>query len=223
MILPNRPFERVTPSRDARSIYIFCEGVRREFDYFNYFVEMDSRINLEVYKLNPHDNNSPLGLLKIAEKCIMGDEDNPNPRYNFIEGDEIWIVFDNDQDKLNSRESQIEIIRLECNRRKNWYFTISNPCFEVWLYYHIFDEKPKELSEKCIDWKRLVNSVIPGGFNSSKHPLLIERASKNAKKNYSIVNHVPDIGSTEVYNLANSILPLIREKLNRELKNHVLV
>ncbi len=76
MILPNRPFERVAPSREARSIYIFCEGVRREFDYFNYFVELDSRINVEVYKLHPHDDNSPLGLLRIAEKCILGDNEN---------------------------------------------------------------------------------------------------------------------------------------------------
>lgn len=75
MILPRRSFERVPPGREARSVYIFGEGSRREFDYFNYFKELDSRIKIEVYKLHPHEDNSPLGLLKIAEKNfqLMGD------------------------------------------------------------------------------------------------------------------------------------------------------
>jgi hypothetical protein len=53
MILTNRLFERVPPSREAKSIYIFCEGAKREYDYFEYFKQLDSRINIEVYKLDP--------------------------------------------------------------------------------------------------------------------------------------------------------------------------
>lgn len=220
MLLPNRPFERVAPSREARSIYIFCEGVRREFDYFNYFVELDSRINVEVYKLHPHDDNSPLGLLRIAEKSILGDENNPEPQYHFIEGDEVWIVLDIDSDRYKSRETQIERVRCECEKKVNWYLSRSNPCFEVWLYYHLHNEKPTELSEKGEYWKQLVDSMIPGGFDSRKHPLLIEQASKNAEKNFQLIENMPGLGCTEVYKLANSILPLVRDKLRRELKNY---
>ncbi len=61
MILTNRCFEREPPTREAKSIYIFCEGVKREYEYFKYFREMDSRINVEIYKLNPKEDNSPLG------------------------------------------------------------------------------------------------------------------------------------------------------------------
>lgn len=96
---------------EAKSIYIFCEGARREFDYFEYFKELDSRINVEVYKLDPSEDNSPLGLLEIAEKCIILSAENPNPKYNFIEGDEVWIVLDIDKDKDGSREPQIEHIK----------------------------------------------------------------------------------------------------------------
>ena len=49
MLLTNRLFERQAPSRTAKSIYIFCEGAKREYQYFKYFKEMDSRINVEVY------------------------------------------------------------------------------------------------------------------------------------------------------------------------------
>lgn len=117
MILPRRSFERVPPGREARSVYIFGEGSRREFDYFNYFKELDSRIKIEVYKLHPHEDNSPLGLLKIAEKCIIASDENPNPKYDFIEGDEVWIVLDIDKDRADSRKPQIAQVKLKCDER----------------------------------------------------------------------------------------------------------
>lgn len=59
MILTNRLFERQAPSREAKSLYIFCEGEKREYQYFEYFREIDSRIKVEVNKLGTGDNNSP--------------------------------------------------------------------------------------------------------------------------------------------------------------------
>ncbi|MBT4851331.1 MAG: RloB domain-containing protein [Candidatus Marinimicrobia bacterium] len=219
MILTNRFFDRVTPSRTAKSIYIFCEGAKREFNYFKYFVELDSRINLEVYKLQVDEDNSPRGIMSIAENCILKTVENPNPKYNFIIGDEVWIVLDIDEDKYNSREPQIRSIQEKCNELENWNLSLSNPCFEVWLYYHAKDTKPSfSDSEKCVKWKQFVNDIIPGGFDSRKHPIFIKTACNNAMNNYNLVNQIPDIGSTDVYNLANTIIPLIESKLNLALK-----
>lgn len=219
MILTNRLFERVPPSREAKSIYIFCEGAKREFNYFEYFKELDSRINVEVYKLHPHEDNSPLGLLKIAEYCIIKSDMNPNPKYNFIEGDEVWIVLDIDKDKDESREPQIEYIKAECDKSDNWFLVRSNPCFEVWLYYHSYSTMPNLIEpEKCSNWKQHVNDSFKGGFDSRKYPIYIETASINAKNNLISVDNKPDIGSTEVYILADSIIPLLKDKLKKVIK-----
>ncbi|MCX6277032.1 MAG: RloB family protein [Bacteroidetes bacterium] len=219
MILTNRLFERVSPSREAKSIFIFCEGAKREFDYFEFFKELDSRINLEVYKLHPHENNSPLGLLNIAEKCMIMSDDNPNPKYSFIDGDEVWIVLDTDKDKELSREPQIEAIQKKCSEQANWNLAQSNPCFEVWLYYHLHTDKPDfAKSEICAEWKKLVNGLISGGFDSRRHPIYIMAASNNAAQNFIVIKGKPDVGSTEVFNLANSIIPLVSSKLEKALK-----
>lgn len=220
MILTNRLFVREAPSREAKSIYIFCEGKEREFDYFKYFREMDSRIKIEIYKLHPHEDNSPTGLLSIAEECIVKTTENPNPKYNFIDGDEVWIVLDVDKDKDESRAPKIEIVKEMCESTKNWYLAQSNPCFEVWLYYHFHVNKPIFTnSEKCSLWKRLVNKSINGGFDSRKHPIYIETASKNAESNFKTSENKQDIGSTNVYDLANSIIPLVNSKLKKVLKD----
>jgi hypothetical protein len=218
MILTNRLFERIPPSREAKSIYIFCEGAKREFDYFEYFKELDSRINIEVYKLHEQEGNSPSGLLQIAERCINKTSENPNPKYIFIEGDEVWIVLDIDKDKFNSREPQIKNIQTRCNELENWHLAQSNPCFEVWLYYHLHSHKPEfEKSEKCSEWKKLVNNSVKGGFDPRKHPIYIETAIINAEKNFKLVGDKLDFGCTDVYNLASTIVPLLSSKLKRVL------
>ncbi len=220
MILRNRPFERVAPARDAKSIYIFCEGAKRELAYFNYFKEIDSRINIEVYGLHPHEDNSPLGLLHIAEKCILKSEKNPVPKYNFIEGDEVWIVLDIDEDKHKSREPQIATVLEKCNTNSAWNLAQSNPCFEVWLYYHVNSKKPFfENYNKCSEWKKFVNKSVSGGFDSRKHPILIENASLNAQNNFRLENDRLNIGSTDLFRLANAIIPLIKDKISIEYKN----
>jgi len=74
MIPTNRLFSRREPTRDAKSLYIFCEGKKREYQYFNYFKGIDSRINIEVYPLKGNEDNSPTGLLQLAYNCFNGTE-----------------------------------------------------------------------------------------------------------------------------------------------------
>ena len=219
MILTNRLFKREAPSRIAKSIFIFCEGAKREFQYFSYFKGIDSRINVQVYKLTPEENNSPLGLLEITKNCIIGNKE-VSPKFNFIEGDEVWIVLDTDKDKVDSRAEQILTVRKECSDSKNWFVVQSNPCFEVWLYYHLNDLKlaADTIDETCKSWKNHVNNL--GGFDSRRHPIYLERAILNAETNCNISdNKELDLGTTEVYLLGKSIFTLVENKINKVLKN----
>ena len=159
MIVTNRRFKREKPSRDAKSLYIFCEGAKREYQYFKQIKKMNSRINVKVYELHPHENNSPSGLLNIAKKCIVKSENNPKPQYEFLENDEVWIVFDTDKDKNESRQPQICKVKAFCEPKKGWFVAQSNPCFEVWLYYHLSSEKPtlEDAKSVVIGKKRLIS------------------------------------------------------------------
>lgn len=219
MILTNRLFEREQPSREAKSIYIFCEGAKREYQYFSYFKAVDSRINIEVYKLDSCEDNSPLGLLKIARTCVIVSEENPDPKYSFQENDEVWIVLDTDDDETTSRKYQIDQVREFCSQTTSWFVAQSNPCFEVWLYYHFYSNRPVfEGIANCVNWKNFVNESIRGGFDSRRHPIYIERASKNAEENFELHENTPCIGSTEVFNLARAILSLVKTKIELVLE-----
>jgi len=212
----------VTPSKEAKSIYIFCEGIVREFQYFEYFREMDSRIKIEVIKPEPHGNTTPKGIFTMAEKYFhkktMAKGKNS---YTLMKGDEVWIVFDTDKDKLETRKPQIEEIRKQCQQKTGWFPAESNPCFEIWLYYHRYKEKPDEQEVlKFSRFKEYLNSKIRGGFNYKYHTIFIKTAIENSKANYSETNEgTPAQWSTQVFRLADSMYSILGSKIEDVLKS----
>jgi hypothetical protein len=176
---------------------------------------MDSRINLEVYKLHAHEDNSPQGLLNIAMSCIVASRENPTPKYSFQENDEVWIVLDTDPDKTDSRTPQLQMVREECKQRKGWNIALSNPCFEVWLYFHSESRIPtNEGLHQCKSWKKIVSESFPGGFDSKRYPIFIEEATKRTAANFKLHDGQLVVGCTEVFKLSRRILPLIKSKLD---------
>ncbi len=181
----NRAFTR-EPSRigQAKSFYIFCEGVKRE------------------------------------RHCMLGTKKEA-PKYEYQKNDEVWLIFDTDPDKLDSREPQIAAIREFCKKVKGqqWFAAESNPCFEVWLYYH----KQAQLidfenQDQCKAWKAQLAQLM-GGFDSKKHPIFIKTAAQNAAANFQKKENQITIGSTEVYELANRLLFILKSKIDLALKN----
>ncbi len=218
MLLTNRLFERQPPNREAKSIYIFCEGAKREYQYFRYFRELDSRVNVEVYRLHPHDDNSPRGLLDIAKKCIIQTKENPMPKYKFQKNDEVWIVIDVDKDHTDSRKPQVEKLRNFCKEKDDWEVLQSNPCFEVWLHYHKFKKRQVfNGDDNCTYWKDFVNNAFSGGFDSRRHPIFIQKAIKHSKINFQSKNFEPNIGCTEVFKLGESMMSILKEKIEKVL------
>jgi hypothetical protein len=219
MLLKNRLFTQ--PDRSAQKIYIFCEGKDREYNYFKFFAGIDTRLNLIIYELKGDEDNSPKGLYNLATNCLIKSDTNLNPIYDYRETDIVWIVLDTDKDKKESRKEQLIDIRIKCNSER-WNIAQSNPCFEVWLYYHQESNIPEfENIEIPSNWKKLVNNIISGGFDSRKHPVFIETAIKNSEKHFQVdENNFPYIATTEVFKLAQNILATgkIKEKINSGLK-----
>lgn len=209
MIPRRRLFERQEAFRDAKSLYIFCEGKKTEPQYFWYFKEIDSRINIQIIAPEETENNSPTGLYKKAERLLIKSAENPNSTIELLPNDEVWFVIDTDKwgDKIGELR-QLCLVQ-------DWHVVQSNPCFEVWLYYHKQDIFPNfEGMEFAQNWKSFVNHIFKGGFNSSKHPIHISTAIKNAKTNYKEIDVSPHIGCTQVYQLGESIYQLVKEKLD---------
>jgi L-rhamnose mutarotase len=194
-------YEKKVPFRDAFLFIVVCEGTNREPDYFRFFDGMSSRV--KVVPVPSTLGSAPRLLIDIAIEKVKELDAND-------ERDRLWFVIDTDRWR-----EQLHEIREECEQHPNWRVAQSNPCFEVWLYFHAKAQKQKiENIEKCNQWKSLLPQIIKGGFTSDTHPIGIETAAINAKTDYKSTGYFPDLGSTQVWSLAEELLPLIKKELD---------
>lgn len=217
MIARKRIFEKATPSRDAQKIYIFCEGERREKDYFDFFVGISS--NLQIIPIGPDNSQSdPQKLLEQAKRLFL-IQDHPLT-LDIRERDIIWFAIDTDSWRA---EGKTKVLRSFCADQNShlrypaWNVAESNPCLEIWLYYHIFEEKPDEKEVgQYLSMKEFVDSKIRGGFDCSSMPAFIKKAIMNAEKNFTASENGPSLFSTEEYLLGKDIWKYAGPEIERK-------
>ena len=102
---------------------------------------------------------------------------------------------------------------------------ISNPCFEIWLYY-AYSSTPEELKLDVIqnplarsqELKRLLPTTHKGGINARKAFAEIYTAIKNSKAHYQLQpNMVPTLYSTQMHIFAEEVLLVLKDSYDKWL------
>lgn len=226
MLKRSKNYFKHAPSRDARKVYVVCEGVGTEPAYFSFFKGMTS--NLEIIPILPTAGTDPLKLKERAIEIFEGD----SPKYilDYQKGDMVWFVIDTD---TWDDEGKIDPLRSFCQKKNEkvkaefselkpysaWNVAQSNPCFEIWLYYHIYESKPSDYDiTRYKRFKDYLNERISGGFDLNRDTVHLERAIDNSNKNFSLDDGKPALFSTEVHLLGEIILDFVKSNLDK-LKN----
>lgn len=195
-------YEKKEPFRDAFFFIVVCEGKNREPDYFRFFDGLSSRV--KIVPVESDTGSAPKQLIKNA----INKEEELDAK---AERDRVWFVIDTDRWR-----EQLHEIRQECNNHPHWSVAQSNPCFEVWLYFHAKTTLPNlENIALCKSWKPYLPTIIQGGFNPDFHPIAIETAILNSKASYMENGYFPEPASTQLWKLGEELLPLIKKDLDR--------
>lgn len=112
-----------------------------------------------------------------------------------------------------------DLVRLlpDCNDPKEIWI-ISNPCFEIWLYYAHFNEIRDEIrvleslpqSQQSSTLKTINNTIVKGGIDPREAFGRIQAANENSKKNYAVdENNIPQLYSTNMYVFGEYVLDTI--------------
>lgn len=199
----NRGYKKGEAYRDARMIVIACEGMREKV-YFKTLIGTSQRLNVEI--LAPEGGQEgfshPSQVKARAETFVE--------QYGLKgKDDSVWLVMDVDRWEKHLLH---EIIQT-CQNREKWHITISNPCFEVWLYFHI-DEINNLETAICKEIKNLLHQKTAGGY---KVDIFSKNAVNAAKKAHRAdsdeFNDFPALKSTKIYRLIEYIEPFISESL----------
>lgn len=213
----NKIYEKVEPSKIAKKIYIFCEGEKKEINYFKFFQGFSSNIDI-IPIPNENSKSDPIKLKENADLLFNGNS-TISPKYNLSIDykDEVWFVIDTDR---WNEGGKINNLREYCSTKneayQGWFLAQSNPSFEIWLFYHFFDTKPTNTDVSTFStFKEFVNNKIQGGFDNRTMPIKIQEAVINSESNFETENGQPKVYSTEVFLLAKLIIEFTKEQLER--------
>ena len=192
----------VLKKRDYHLFAIACEGSVRERDYFECFEKLSSRITVDL--LYDVDDNGELVLTtNSSPEYVIARAEQYCKEASLIDEDDVWLIIDVDRwgDQQLSELCQIAV-------SKGWNVAISNPCFEVWLCYHlvpIINDEGKCLSSA--EMKQLLGVIsLPEGYNCLRFAPKAFIAAENARK---VDNHpefrIPEYKETQVYKLIDSM------------------
>jgi hypothetical protein len=225
MIKRIKDYSKREPSKSANKIYIVCEGRGTEPDYFRFFEGLSS--NLELIVIPPEDGTDPQKLMGLAKRVLLGE----TRKYtvDYLQKDKVWFAIDTDSWE---KEGKIAPLRDFCSKMNNeitaeysevkpytaWNVAQSNPCFEVWLYYHYYDDVPEmEDVKKYPSLKSYVNDQIAGGFDYQRDQVRLQSAIDNSERNYKCQqsNGNPDWFSTEQYLLGKEIMGFVEAEIHK--------
>ncbi len=227
MIRRRKDYSKKDPTKDASKIYIICEGKETEKNYFEFFEGLSS--NLKLIIIPPENGKTdPLKLMELAKKQLL--EDTGLYTLDYMQNDKVWFAIDTDSWE---KEGKIQPLRDFCAVQNDevkkldekkpyeaWKVAQSNPCFEIWLYYHFYDNPPTEdeVTEQN-SMKSYLDSKIAGGFNYQKDPVRIKDAIVNSEKIFKRQeNGNPALFSTEQHLLGKEILEFVKTEIDK-LKN----
>lgn len=224
MITRRKDYSKQAPSKNASKIYIVCEGAETEKNYFGFFEGLSS--NLELIVIPPEEGTDPLKLMALARRELLNET--RTHTLDFMQNDKIWFAIDTDtwedegkiqplrdfcaEQNLNIAEKYNEVKPYEA-----WRVAQSNPCFEIWLYYHLYESAPEiEDIEKHPSIKSFIDSCIAGGFDYQRDPVRLKDAIVNAESNFKRKeNGNPDLFATEQYLLGNEIFGFVKTELQK--------
>lgn len=206
--------------KDYKLFAIACEGSKTEPSYFKFFQYLSPKIKVDVIEdfvtdeemeVKHDTKSSPKWVLDRAVKYIEKND--------LHENDDLWFVIDTDKWKYD----QIKELADYCVDYNNWNIAISNPCFEVWLYFHKKAEFPDLdpiTSRVC---KNELSKLDNGGYHPLKFIPYFKDAIKNAKAADAANDHyMPEVKRTKVYKLGEAILTEVSKSDYENFINDIL-
>ncbi len=118
---------------DVEQLFILAyEGNKTEPTYFESLKNNPAFKHgiIELISLRRPEDDTNSAPRHIFEKLKNETKD----KYNFKNSDEFWMIIDRDRNRDNIPK-YFEL----CQNEGNFYFALSNPCFELWLLLHIKD------------------------------------------------------------------------------------
>lgn len=217
---PNSRYTKPEASKVPQALFvIYSGGTEREKDYFR-LIDRNTAlfpfVRIEFHADPNFDEGGKPSIVRFAMEKTKEYQESASEENT----DHYFLITDVDHFELF-----LPAMQQECNA-SNIELIISNSCFEVWLYYAEKSNRPLDFVipqnklEISSAFKTWANAQIKGGLKPTKAIFNIVRNIANAKNNYVEENGFPTLFSTQMFRLAEQMLPFVNdglEQLRREI------
>lgn len=194
-------FERRVAFRFTKKLFLIAsEGAETEPSYFEEFklrVSRDSIIRVKLVA-NPNHKSHPIAVLKRLAAAAKEMGTKP--------GDELWLVIDRDA----WSEPDLNTVCVAA-KKNGFHVALSNPCFELWLYLHLKENRnfidrhqcQRELENVCESYAKNGKS----GYDAKSLIAEVHKAIGRAKSlDLRPQDPWPKTQATRVYLLVEKLL-----------------
>ncbi len=217
---PNSRYTKPEASKVPQALFvIYSGGTEREKDYFR-LIDRNTAlfpfVRIEFHADPNFDEGGKPSIVRFAMEKTKEYQESASEENT----DHYFLITD-----VDHFEHFLPAMQQECNA-SNIELIISNSCFEVWLYYAEKSDRPVDFViplnklEISSAFKTWANAQIKGGLKPTKAIFNIGRNIANAKNNYVEENGFPTLFSTQMFRLAEQMLPFVNDGLE-QLRNEI--
>ncbi len=211
-------YKKGTGTISSFLIIVVSGGEVRESNYLQELSKKSTFPRIKLIFVSSEKNKGGLSPKMMVDK--LGDrvefgEPLKSDKILYSTIDKIFMVSDVD----HYYEELAKILSTHTDPKIVWI--ISNPCFEMWLYYAHFDYLRNELevlasipqSQQSSTLKTINDSIVKGGIDPRKAFERIKFANINSRNNYHAdENGIPKLYCTNMYILGEYLLAVIGEQ-----------
>ncbi len=193
-------------------VFVISGGAKRERDFLKVLIKGTGPSSLRVIFLSKEGQGLHPDQMQERWKDIRtsGIVDTDMQKFQLDVMDKVFLLTDVDEfyDKL------VDILR-EKAEDDNGEWVISNPCFEIWLYYCYLNNpeedlavlKELSLAKRSQTMKSLGDALIPGGLNSIRAFEQMYDGIKNSSSRYALdENSIPLLFATQMHLMARYLV-----------------
>lgn len=216
-------YSKGAPTLETKIIFILSGGSEREKDYFRPLKKNPQIRSIKIaFRSKKGQGLKPYELKSLSEEFIVTQKfiTEENVSYNIENEDTLFIIQDVDE-----FGDEIKKYLNEVKEGDSVQWIISNPSFEIWLFYHHFSDPSilkdcESMSEHDrSNWlKEYLNTIVPGGIKPSQSFYTTTTAIDNSKKNYFEERGFPALFSTRMHDVAEMALKIMGKEYDAMIK-----
>lgn len=204
VVIESSAYAKTDGAVEPKLIFVISGGERKEKVYLQALLAEGVYKRIQVVFISKkHGGMTPEQMRKEAtdslqEECFC---DINGHVHTLMPGDSIYLVQDVDHFGKELRQMYGE------DKGKCYRWIVSNPCFEMWLFYHyeedihVLDKMINMCHTKRSSWLKGKLESLPTNKLWDK----VDFAIENSKRHFCLSDEFPDLFSTEMFIVAEDI------------------